>query len=77
MYLHLDLNLGGVTFMVAKSLSPPLMDVVVSPLTVAVYLLATRFSMKLVDLSAGLSAGLLHSRKLLSPSSELGRLRYG
>jgi hypothetical protein len=41
-----------------------------------VYLLAARF-VKLADPSDGLSSSLLHPRKLLSPSSELGRLCYG
>jgi hypothetical protein len=42
-----------------------------------VYLTVARFYVKLADPSDGLSSSLLRSRKLLSPSSELGRLRYG
>jgi hypothetical protein len=36
-----------------------------------------RFYVKLQDPSDGLSSSLLRSRKLLSPSLELGRLHYG
>jgi hypothetical protein len=63
--------------MVLKVLSPPSKGCgCVASDGWQVYLLAVRFSVKLADLSDGLSARLLHSRKLLSPSSELGRLRY-
>jgi hypothetical protein len=64
--------------MVLKVLSPPSKGCgCVASDGWQVYLLTVRFSVKLVDLLDGLSARLLRSRKLLSPSLELDPLRYG
>jgi hypothetical protein len=77
-YLHLDPHLVWATSDGALGSKPPFDGCGCATSDGwQVYLTAMHFYVELADPSDGLSSSLLRSHKLLSPSSELGRLRYG